>query len=336
MTLSDVAHPDPERVLLRAALDDAPADDRDVPGHLDWARAWGPRLPTPGGGRTVVLWELLASLGARGLQLARTVEPHLDALAILDQAGLVAADGRTWGVYAAEGRDVRVDARRTDAGWTLTGTKPWCSLAGRLSHALVTAWDGDRRGLFVVPLHDERVTLLDEPWIGHGLPDVRSTGIRLDDVPVEAVGPPGWYVGRDGFAWGGIGVAAVWFGGAVGLWRRLARPSGREPDQVALLHLGAVDAALHAARSALAGAAAAVDAGQATGRDAVVLGARTRAVVASACAEVLGRVDRALGPQPLVAEADHAARVADLRLYLRQHHGERDLAGLGRLLLEER
>ena len=28
----------------------------------------------------------------------------------------------------------------------------------------------------------------------------------------------------------------------------------------------------------------------------------------------------------------HAARVADLTLYLRQHHAERDLAALGRLV----
>ena len=35
-----------------------------------------------------------------------------------------------------------------------------------------------------------------------------------------------------------------------------------------------------------------------------------------------------------MAEPEHAARVADLRLYLRQHHAERDLAALGRLVAE--
>jgi hypothetical protein len=34
-----------------------------------------------------------------------------------------------------------------------------------------------------------------------------------------------------------------------------------------------------------------------------------------------------------VAEAEHAARVADLPLYLRQEHAERDQAALGRHLL---
>ena len=42
--------------------------------------------------------------------------------------------------------------------------------------------------------------------------------------------------------------------------------------------------------------------------------------------------DRALGPGPLTTDDAHARRVSDLRIYLRQHHGERDLARLGRLL----
>ena len=40
----------------------------------------------------------------------------------------------------------------------------------------------------------------------------------------------------------------------------------------------------------------------------------------------------ALGPGPLAMDAEHAARVADLTLYVRQHHAERDLAALGRLV----
>ena len=61
-----------------------------------------------------------------------------------------------------------------------------------------------------------------------------------------------------------------------------------------------------------------------------MLAARVRAVVAGAAQEVLTRVGHALGPGPLAYDAEHAARVADLTLYLRQHHAERDLALLGR------
>ena len=88
-------------------------------------------------------------------------------------------------------------------------------------------------------------------WVARGLAAVDSGPIDFDGVTATAVGEPGWYLERPGFAWGGLGVAAIWFGGAVGVARRLlASASARPPDQVALMHLGAVDAALHAARCA--------------------------------------------------------------------------------------
>jgi hypothetical protein len=37
-----------------------------------------------------------------------------------------------------------------------------------------------------------------------------------------------------------------------------------------------------------------------------------------------------LGPGPLCSDDVHARRVADLTIYLRQSHAERDLADLGR------
>lgn len=53
--------------------------------------------PTPGSGRTTALWEFLATLASADLAAARTVEPHLDAAAILSQAGIGWQPGTTWG-----------------------------------------------------------------------------------------------------------------------------------------------------------------------------------------------------------------------------------------------
>ena len=151
------------------------------------------------------------------------------------------------------------------------------------------------------------------------------------------MGGPGWYLARPGFAWGGIGVAAVWYGGAVGVARRLvAQADTRRLDQIGEAHLGAVDAALWAARSTLVAAAEAVDAGAATGLAGAILAQRTRQVVARVAEAVLLHADHALGPAPLALEDEHAARVADLRLYLRQEHAERDHAALGAALVRER
>lgn len=315
---------------------------RQPEGWAESARDLGAVLPRPGVGRTVELWEVLATLGSVDLQLARAVEPHLDALAILEEAAasghdVVAVPGASWGVYAAEGAGTRLVARPVGGGWRLDGTKPWCSLAGRLSHALVTAWvDDASRGLFAVELGHRGVEVSgEEAWCARGLREVVSGPVTMGDVPARAVGPPGWYLERDGFAWGGIGVAAVWYGGAVGLARRLLGPRARPRDQVSHLLLGEVDQRLHAARAALHRAAVEVDSGRASGPAGAVAATRTRAVVADACEAVLAAVGHELGPGPLVSEPDHAAREADLRVYLRQHHAERDLAALGRLVLEQ-
>ena len=327
------------RELVTGALADG-TKRGDVAGHLELAAALGAAAPRPASGSTATLWESLATLGAHDLQLARAVEPHLDALSILDEAGVgvAAGPGATWGVFAAEGPGIRLVARRDGERWLLEGTKPWCSLASHLSHALVTAWVDDRtRGLFALDLRDPAVRTGEhaERWVPRGLPDVVSTPIEVEGAAVTPVGAPGWYLERDGFAWGGIGVAAVWYGGTVGLARRLAQPAGRELDQVAHLHLGAVDQHLTASRAVLAEAAAVVDSGRVTGSAAAALATRVRSVVVASAEGVLAACEHALGPGPQVGDASYAAALADLRLYLRQHHAERDLAALGRQAEQE-
>ena len=46
--------------------------------------------------------------------------------------------------------------------------------------------------------------------------------------------------------------------------------------------------------------------------------------------QAIVRTGRALGPGPLALDARHAQHVADLTMYVRQSHAERDLAALGR------
>ena len=316
---------------VTAVLTEAAAAAGDARAALALADRVAAALPLPGAGRTGLLWRALAELGAVDLTVARALEPHLDALAILAQARAaghpVPPPGGTWGVFAAEGPGARLELR----DGRLAGTKPWCSLAGELDRALVTAWVGDdERVLVAVDLRHPGVSELPGAWVPRGLSTVRSTGLRFEEVPATAVGPPGWYLSRPGFAWGGLGVAAVWLGGAVGLARRLRRAAvEREPDQVALALLGEVDARLAAAAAVITDAARAVDAGLVEGPDAWPRTVRVRHVVHGACEAVLSAVAHGLGPGPLVGEEDHAARVADLQVYLRQHRGERDAAVVG-------
>ncbi len=294
---------------------------------------YGRLLPLPGGGQTAQRWAVLAAVGERSLTVARVLEAHSDALAILAEAGEPVPDG-SWGVFAAEAAPHRLEARRQGSRLLLTGVKPWCSLAGLLDAALVTAHTGERRALFRVSLRDPSVT--PEPpqaWVARGLRQVTSAAVRFDGTPAEPVGPPGWYLERPGFAWGGMGVAACWHGGARGLRATLARTSAGRTGELSAMHVGMADAGLHASETVLAGAAALIDAGKARGAEGEILALRVRAVVADVAERVIRQAGHALGPAPLAFDEDHARRVADLELYVRQHHAERDLARLGRAVL---
>lgn len=293
-----------------------------------------------GSGSTWDYLSVLATLGSVDLTVARTLEPHLDALSILHQVdpsvdltAVGADDSSTWGVYAAHAPGTRLEARQRGSVWVLDGTKPWCSLAADLSHAIITAHTGETtRRAFAISLGDG-VSPLPGTWVSRGLVDVPSGGLRLDGVTGVPVGDDDWYLTRPGFAWGGIAVAAVWFGAAQALRSTLVSVgSRRDPDQIALMHAGHLDAVLFAAETTLRHAADEIDAGAAGGAEGAVLAARVRAVVAAAAETCLAVTGHALGPAPLTADEDHARRVADLTVYVRQHHAERDLAALGSMV----
>jgi len=316
----------------------------DADRALELASRLGPEAPQPGSGETLRRWRLLTEIAAADLTAGRVAEAHLDALAILSEAGLGLDDpalenlnvspASTWGVFAAEGPGVRVDAVETAEGWTLSGTKPWCSLAGSLRHALVTAHTPGGRRLFAVDLRSPDIATKTGTWVSRGLAQVVSTPIVLDAAPAVPVGADNWYLERPGFAWGGIGVAACWFGGLLGVARTMAGAAAeREPDQIGLMHLGAVDLAVTRCQVVLEDAAVRLDAGHAVGAAGSVLANRVRSIAADAAEEVIVRAGHALGPAPLTQDEDHARRVADLTVYVRQHHAERDLAALGRALL---
>lgn len=298
---------------------------------LEHLRSVAAPPPLPGAGDTARLWELLATVASADLAAARAVEPHFDAAAILAQAGQPWEPGSVWGVYAAESGQSRLSAAQDGGAWLLDGEKPWCSLAGQADRAVVTAHvDGGRRA-FAVDLRQDGVDVRAGTWNAHGLPGVPSGPVGFSSVAASPVGATDWYLRRDGFAWGGIGVAACWFGGAVGLFRTLARAAERRtPDQLALAWLGESDRLLAGGAAALAAAADAVDAGTAGWLE----GHRVRGQIADVCTRILAICGEALGPAPLAFDEDHARRVADLTLYVRQHHGARDDASLGGLVLE--
>jgi hypothetical protein len=65
-----------------------------------------------------------------------------------------------------------------------------------------------------------------------------------------------------------------------------------------------------------------------------ILVTTVRAFVERACVAVMDRVARALGPAPLCTDAAHAQRCADLAVFIRQAHAERDWQSLGESIHE--
>jgi alkylation response protein AidB-like acyl-CoA dehydrogenase len=297
-----------------------------------------PALPYPGRGGTWQRFDALAAVGSLNLSVARLLEAHFDAAAILDELtpALRVEPEEVWGVWAAAPPAARLIAERNATGtWTMSGRKAWCSGAAICTHALVTADAADGARLFAVSLDAPGVRPAPSDWSTEALVGTDTRSIDFDEVPATAVGEPGKYVGRPGFWHGAAGVAAVWYGGTLGVGRRLLA-SGRRNDigDIGRAHLGGVSAALAAARAVLREAAAAFDDDPLDALGGAAITARAaRAVVESSAIEVIERVGRTLGPGPLAAEPEHLRRVADLTLYLRQSHAERDLADLGERLI---
>lgn len=322
----------PDDAELDALRDAAAAVRGDIDGEWDLVRLAGERIGAMAPGNAARHLVGLAALAAVDLTIARRLEPHLDALGILRQAGLAEPDG-VLGVFAAEAPGARLEA---DDGHVLRGRKPWCSLAAELDHALVTAHAPGGRRLLLVDLRHPGVAVQPaEGWVAKGLPRVPSTPVDFDAVPAVPVGEVGWYLDRPGFALGGIAVAACWWGGAVGLLGALdAYAVRKRDDPLALLALGEAAVALHGAELSLAAAARAVDERLLDDEALRLLAQRVRSTVRGAADRIRSIAVATLGPAPLAFDADYAQRVADLELYTAQDHGARDLARLGSLLLE--
>ena len=291
-------------------------------------------LPLPGHGRTADRWAALAAAARDDIVVGRLLEAHADADAILAEvAGTRVVPGQWWGVWAAEPPSPVVTAERTSAGWVLVGTKAWCSGAGLCTHALVTARVDDQRPMFAVHLAHPGVSVDLSGWAAAGMSRSATGSVTFERVPADPVGEPSAYLGRPGFWHGGAGVAACWLGGAEKVADTLRRAGPRLDDHGAA-HLGAVDAALAAARWSLRSAAAEVDERPEDVDRAKVRTHRLRATVEAAASQTLDHVGRALGATPLATDPSHTQAVSDLLVYLRQSHAERDLAALGRLVAD--
>ncbi|MGJ9426634.1 acyl-CoA dehydrogenase family protein [Nesterenkonia halotolerans] len=317
-------------------------------------RAGTPTLP--GHGDTIARWRRLAGITADHTVVGRLYEAHADAVAITAELGQheLVRPGQLWGVWAAEPPTPVLRAQHSSQGWTLTGTKPWCSGASLCTHALVTATvsttdtpaaqgddaeasdDVPHKVLFAVDLSSPGVTPVPDTWHAVGMAASDSGWVYFEQVHATPLGTHADYLDRAGFWHGGIGVAACWYGAARAVAAPLlARASTPNASPILRAHAGAVAAALSASWALLERTAASADAEPTNLPLAKAQAFAVRTLIDRMAAEVIDRTGRALGPGPLASDAAHAQRVADLSIYIRQSHAETDEAALPAVMAED-
>ncbi|AFL86895.1 hypothetical protein Terro_0555 [Terriglobus roseus DSM 18391] len=279
-------------------------------------------LPSPGTGNTPQRHRRIFTAGREDLSLAKLAEAHWDAVAILRESSREPAAAAKYAVWASEipGRPMRFEGGR------LSGTKEFCSGAGLVDRALISS--GDLLLEIDLTAHPDRLKTDASGWQTEAFRATQTAALTFEDYPAAVVGEANWYVDRPGFWQGACGPAAAWAGGAAGLVDFAM--TAKRSDAHTTAQLAAMHANVWATEAILAAAAAEFDREPAA--NAMVRALEVRHLVEQMCTDTLRRFARAMGPAPLAKNADVARRYAELDLFLRQCHAERDLEALGRAL----
>ncbi len=288
-------------------------------------------LPSIGDGATAVRWRALAALARGDVSVARLAEAHVDGREILREAGRHHPGDRLLGVWASEHPAHLVTGERHDDRLVLHRSKAFCSGAGIVDDALVTAAVDGEQLLLLVPgevLAPDRIDA--SGWVAPALGDTRTAVVDLEGLEIgvdSIIGGPRWYLDRPGFWHGAIGPAACWAGAAIGLVdHALAHPPTDPHGRAAL---GAMAAAAWSMEAHLDAAGNEADTDPADGRAAHRRALVVRHLVDACAGRIQDDFARALGPRPLIGDPAVIERFAALTLYRRQCHGVRDLEVLG-------
>lgn len=275
----------------------------------------------------------LFDVGRIDLTLARLVEGHADAVRILGEAGCSARPG-LYGVWASRSAGTGLRAERSAEGWHIGGELRFASGVDVVDRALVTA-SVENGSHLLFDVAADRFRPDRSTWRTPAMDASRSFTVHADLVVVEPpVGAQGFYLGRRGFALGGLGVAAVWAGGARSVVDQVADGLRRfTPTAHQLRRVGLMDQQSWQARAVLDHAAAVLD--EDADRPVHGLVAAARTTVVDACEQVVAEAGRVVGPGGLSTDERLARTLADLTVYVRQHHVDATLENRGRAVLED-
>ena len=272
------------------------------------------------------LLRLLRMLGQGNLAVGRVYEAHVNALRLISRYGAAAdlaaaandiAEGCLYGLWVTDPPDRGLTLQQDGS---LTGRKQFCSGAGHVRRAVVTAQRGADTMLVVATLgHGVAVA----PLAG-GLQGMRaaSTGqVSFEDVPAAAFGHPGDYLREPDFSAGAWRTSAVTLGGLDALLAEAVKQlQGRsrlgDPHQQA--RMGEALIAGETARLWMAAAAKRAEAADDDPAGAVAYVNFARLAVERACLDAIILVQRSLGVAAFMRQNPVERICRDLSTYLRQ------------------
>lgn len=293
-------------------------------------------VPPSGAGQSSERLDFLIEVGRRDLSLARLIEGHMDATQILREAQRPINEYSLYAIWAAGGpTDTLQIVQNGVDRWSskLMGCKPFCSGSDIVDRALIYLYPNEQLVEVAIGSEDAaKFCRFDSTgWQSPAFYETHTWSVIFDGLALEKadfIGGPRWYFDRPGFCCGAFAPAACWTGGAMALVDSMRHRTLKDGHSKA--HLGAMVAMLCNMRSMLNWAAGQVDAdpfncsGQLFPAALVV-----RHQIERGCTEIIDRFGRTLGPRPYAFENDNARRIAELQLYIRQCHAERDLEELG-------
>jgi alkylation response protein AidB-like acyl-CoA dehydrogenase len=289
----------------------------------------------------------LRRAGARDLPFGRLYEGHVNAVQLVALYGSADArrdalraveSGALFGVWnTQDANGVRI-ASMDDDGITLTGAKTFCSGAGTVAHAIVTAAvPGGGSQMLLVPMHDVPVAI--DPTFWHPMGMERSDSFAVDFGGVRvahrnAIGPVDAYQREPWFSAGAARFVAVQTGALERLTGDLATflvTANRADDAIQRARLGACAVRTRTAVLWTDACAAAWERfdhdGDAEPLHETVDAARI--AVERAALDAMEDIERAVGARGLNEPQPFGARIRDLRMYLRQPAPDAALARVG-------
>ena len=281
---------------------------------------------------------VLRCLGRGNLALGRLFEAHVNAVRLATRFGDAALLGRI-GEGGPAGLWVTdpPGGGLTIADGVVHGAKQFCSGAGHVAHAVVTATDTSGQVRLVYLALGEGTVATRLPSSLAGMRAASTGQVAFHGAPATVFGEPGDYLREPDFSCGAWRTSAATLGGLDALveqCRLQLRARGRAGDPHQQARFGQALMAAETARLWLAEAAHRAEAADA-GADAVAYVGLARLAVEQACLDTIALVQRSLGVAAMQRGNPVERLCRDLATYLRQPAADMVLTEAAALHLEK-